>query len=312
MTASVSGFRPPALRPGDRVALLSPSGPAVSARVEAAAAVLESWGLSVSLGQHALGRSGYFAGSDADRVADLCSAVLDPSVRAVMCTRGGYGAQRIVDAVPWEALRSSPKLVVGFSDITALHLAVWRRAGLASCLGPCLAWDPARIGSDAADALRGALTDPSSPVVVERDPGKPTSVVSVPGVASGTVLGGNLSLLAASLGTPDFPDLSGALLVIEDVAEAPYRVDRMLTQLRRARVLSGLAGVAVGQFTDCGSREAVPSVIEVLVDRLGDLGVPVLGGLPVGHGLGQRPVPIGVSGVLDVEAGTLVVDAGVC
>jgi muramoyltetrapeptide carboxypeptidase len=307
-----SGSRPPALRPGDRVALLSPSGPAVLARVEAAVAVLESWGLSVSRGAHALGRSGFFAGSDADRVADLCSAVLDPSVRAVMCTRGGYGAQRIVDAVPWESLRSSPKLVVGFSDITALHLAVWRRSGLASCLGPCLAWDPARIGADASDALRSALTDPSSPVVVERDPGEPTSVVSVPGVASGTVLGGNLSMLAATLGTPDFPDLSGAVLVLEDVGEAPYKVDRMLTQLRRARVLSEVAGVAVGQFTDCGSPDSALSVVEVLVDRLGDLGVPVLGGLPIGHGPGQRAVPLGVGGVLDVAAGTLVVDPGVC
>jgi muramoyltetrapeptide carboxypeptidase len=156
------------------------------------------------------------------------------------------------------------------------------------------------------------LTDPSSSVVVERDPGEPTSLVSVPGVASGTVLGGNLSMLAASLGTPDFPDLSGALLVLEDVAEEPYRVDRLLTQLRRARVLSGVAGVAVGQFTDCGSPDSALSVVEVLVDRLGDLGVPVLGGLPIGHGPGQRAVPLGVGGVLDVGAGTLVVDPGVC
>ncbi len=303
---------PPALRSGDRVALISPSGPAASSRVDGARSLLASWGLEVSLGPHALSRSGYLAGSDADRIADLCSAVLDPSVRAVMCTRGGYGAQRIVDAVPWEVLRSSPKLVVGFSDITALHLAVWRRAGVASILGPCLAWDPARISSDASSALRASLTDPSSSVVLERDPGEPTSTVSVPGVASGTVLGGNLSLLTTTLGTPDFPDLSGGLLVIEDVDEAPYRVDRMLTHLRRARVLSELAGVVVGQFTDCGSPSSAPSVVDVLGDRLGDLGVPVLGGLPVGHGPGQRPVPLGVRGVLDVDAGTLVVDPGVC
>ncbi len=302
----------PALRPGDRVALLSPSGPASSTRVDGARSVLASWGFEVLLGPHAMSRSGYLAGSDADRVADLCSAVIDPSVRAVMCTRGGYGAQRIVDAVPWAVLRSSPKVVVGFSDITAMHLAVWRRAGLASILGPCLAWDPARIDADASSALRAVLTDPGSPVVVARNPAEPTSAVSVPGVASGTVLGGNLSLLNSSLGTPDFPDLSGALLMIEDVDEAPYRVDRMLTQLRRARALSELAGVAVGQFTDCGPADSVPSVVDVLADRLGDLGVPVLGGLPIGHGPGQRTVPHGTTGVLDVGAGTLTVDPGVC
>jgi muramoyltetrapeptide carboxypeptidase len=152
------------------------------------------------------------------------------------------------------------------------------------------------------------MTD--QPVLLRRDPAVETGPLVVPGAAEGTLLGGNLSLLAASVGTPDFPDLRGAILLIEDVDEAPYKVDRMLTQLRRAGVLAGLAGVAVGQFTACADDWPV-SVAEVLADRLGDLGVPVLGGLPVGHGYGQLTVPIGVPAVLDTTAGTLTAAAAV-
>jgi len=148
------------------------------------------------------------------------------------------------------------------------------------------------------------------PVVVKRVEGEETAPVVVPGVASGRLLGGNLCLLVSSVGTPDFPDLRGAILLIEDVGEAPYKVDRMLTHLLRAGVLEGVAGVAVGQFTNCADGWGVP-VADVIAERLGPLGVPMLGGLPIGHGTGQLTVPVGTPATLDADAGVLTVSPGV-
>jgi muramoyltetrapeptide carboxypeptidase len=295
-------LRPPALRPGDLVQLVSPSGPVAPEDVELGFAVLASWGLRVAIGAHVCARNGFLAGTDEQRLADLSAALVDPRVRGVICTRGGYGAQRIVDGIDMAAVRSDPKVVVGFSDITALQLALWRGARLATVHGP----GPRRLRNldpACAESMRLALMT-TEPVVVKRNPAEETSSLSVPGTAEGILLGGNLSLIAASVGTPDAPDLSGAILLVEEVDEAPYRVDRMLTQLRRSGALRGLAGVAVGQFTNCADRWPV-SVVDVLMERLYDLGVPVLGGLPIGHGPGQLTVPLGVPATLDAAAGTL-------
>lgn len=284
--------------------LVSPSGPVSAEHVELGSAVLTSWGLRVAVGAHACVSNGFLAGTDDQRLGDLNAALADPRVRGVICTRGGYGAQRIVDGLDMAAVRSDPKVVVGFSDITALQLALWRGARLATVHGP----GPRRLRDlDPAceQSLRRALMT-TEPVVVERNPAEETAPLSVPGTAQGTLLGGNLSLVAASVGTPDLPDLSGAILLIEEVDEPPYRVDRMLTQLRRCGALRGLAGVAVGQFTNCADQYPA-SVVDVLRERLSDLGVPVLGGLPIGHGPGQLTVPLGVPATLDATAGTLTV-----
>lgn len=302
-------LRPPVLRPGDLVRLVSPSGPTRPERVARGIALLESWGLRVELAPHAYARSGFFAGTDAERLADLNGALADPSVHGVICTRGGYGVQRIVDGLDFAAVRANPTVVVGFSDITGLQLALWRGARLATVHGPGAAWLDKRTGPVSADALRTALMTREQ-ILVKREPTEETAPVSVPGTAHGTLIGGNLSLLAASVGTPDSPDLSGAILLVEEVGEPPYKVDRMLTHLRRAGMLAGLAGVVVGQFTDCADEWEV-SIVDVLRDRLGDLGVPVLGGLPIGHGYGQITVPFGVPATLDSAAGTLTVEPAV-
>ncbi|MEV6814651.1 LD-carboxypeptidase, partial [Micromonospora sp. NPDC051296] len=257
------------------------------------------------LAPNAYARQGYLAGADALRAADLNTAFADPRVRGVVCTRGGYGAQRVVDAIDLEAVRRDPKVVAGFSDITALQLALWRGARLAGVHGPGAAWRDERTPLSSAESLHAALTT-TEPVTVRAVEGEETFGVRVPGRAVGRLLGGNLCLVAASLGTPDMPDLTGAVLLLEDVQEPPYKVDRMLTQLRRAGVLDGLAGVAVGQFTDCADGWEV-GVADVLTERLGDLGVPVLGGLPIGHGPGQLTVPVGTLATLDTDAGTLTV-----
>jgi muramoyltetrapeptide carboxypeptidase len=302
----MSVLRPPVLRAGDTVMLVSPSGPPRPERVARGSALLAGWGLTVAPGPDLYERHGFYAGTDAQRLASFNTALRDPAIRALVCTRGGYGAQRIVDGVDFAAARADPKLVVGFSDVTALQLALWCRAGLASVHGPGAAWIDDRTPEVSAASLRAALMS-TAPAVVPADPDAETGPVRVPGPAvTGTLLGGNLCLLTSTIGTVDFPDLHGAVLLLEEVEEEPYKVDRMLTHLRRAGVLDGVAGVAVGQFTRCADGWPV-TVAEVLAERLSGLGVPVLGGLPVGHGYGQLSVGLGVPATLDVAAGTLTV-----
>ncbi|MEW2473520.1 LD-carboxypeptidase [Micromonospora gifhornensis] len=285
--------------------LVSPSGPTRPERVARGIELLTGWGLRPVLARNVYARQGYLAGVDALRAADLNAAFADPQVRGVICTRGGYGAQRVVDAIDMAAVRRDPKVVAGFSDITALQLALWRGARLAGVHGPGAAWRDERTPLASAESLHAALTR-TEPVTVRAVEAEETFAVRVPGRTVGRLLGGNLCLIVASLGTPDMPDLTGAVLLLEDVQEPPYKVDRMLTQLRRAGALDGLAGVAVGQFTDCADGWEV-SVADVLTERLGDLGVPVLGGLPIGHGPGQLSVPVGTLATLDADAGTLTV-----
>lgn len=306
----VTVARPPALRTGDTVMLVSPAGPTHPERIARGLDLLAGWGLTAVLAPNAYGRHGFLAGTDELRAADLNAAFADPAVRGVICTRGGYGAQRVVDAVDMAAVRRDPKVVVGFSDITALQLALWRGARLATLHGPMMGWDDRRTPPGSAESLRAALMT-TAPVTVRPEPAEDTAGVLVAGPpVRGTLLGGNLSLLVSTVGTPDMPDLAGAILLLEDVDEPPYKIDRMLTHLRRAGVLRGLAGVAVGQFTGCRDDWAM-SVADVLTDRLADLGVPVLGGLPVGHGQAQVTVPVGVPATLDVAAGTLLVEPAI-
>lgn len=293
--------------------LVSPAGPSPRHRVDEGIAILSDWGLKVELAPGALARSTrlrYLAGDDASRRDDLNAAFRDPAVRGVICTRGGYGAQRIVDDLDYSAIRADPKVLAGFSDVTALQMAIYRHCGLAGVQSPMAAWDAVRTGAESTESLRAALMT-TEPVRVAVRADEDTAAVRIPGPpVSGTLLGGNLCLLASTIGTPDMPDLSGAILLLEEVTEPPYKVDRMLTHLRRAGALSGIVAVAVGQFTDCAD-DWPTTVVEVLMDRLGDLGVPVLGGLPIGHGREQVSVPVGVPAHLDIEAGTLTVQSAV-
>src|SRR5262245_33685111 len=262
-----AAVRPRALRPGDRVMLVSPSGPTRADRVARGTALLAGWGLDVVTAPSVFARHGYLAGTDELRLADLNHALADPEVRGVLCTRGGYGAQRIVDRLDLDAVRADPKLVVGFSDITALQLALWRGARLATVHGPGAAWVEDRTPAVSAESLRSVLMDVET-VTLHADAEAETGPVRTTGAAHGTLLGGNLCLMATSLGTQDFPDLTGAILLLEEVDEPPYKVDRMLTQLRRAGALDALAGIALGQFTRCTDEWPV-TVAEVLAERMG-------------------------------------------
>ncbi|CAM5334093.1 LD-carboxypeptidase OS=Streptomyces tendae OX=1932 GN=GUR47_01255 PE=3 SV=1 [Streptomyces tendae] len=297
--------RPHRLAPGARVAVVAPSGPVPEERLQAGLDVLRGWDLEPFVAPHVLDRHGtfpYLAGTDADRARDLQAAWCDPSVDAVLCARGGYGAQRMADLLDWEAMRAAgPKVFVGFSDITALHEAFAARLGLVTLHGPMAAGLDFVKNARAQEHLRATLFAPETVRVITSD-GTPL----VPGRARGVTLGGCLSLLAAELGTPHArPRARGGLLCLEDVAEETYRVDRYLTQLLRAGWLDGVAGVLLGSWEECDPYEGLRPL---LADRLGGLGVPVVEDFGFGHCEGALTLPLGVPAELDADAGTLVLD----
>ncbi|HEV7723034.1 MAG TPA: LD-carboxypeptidase [Iamia sp.] len=299
--------RAPRVTVGDRVRLVSPASWPDQGGVDEQVALLEGWGLVPEVGEHALDRWGYQAGREEDRIADLDDAFRDPGVRAVITTRGGAGAYRIADRLDLDAVRADPKPLVGFSDITNLHLVLWEHARLASIHGGL-------AGARATASVRHLLMEPG-PLVVARDPDAYTAAIGVPGRATGPLLGGNLREVAGAIGA-GLPDLRGAIVFLEDVRQIGLgQVDRQLTHLRRAGSLDGIAGVALGLFTGFDDYEDRGwDLRDVLRDRLGDLGVPVLGGLPAGHGgVGadggpdQVALALGATATLDTEAGTLTV-----
>jgi muramoyltetrapeptide carboxypeptidase len=246
--------------------------------------ILESWGLRVELGAHVFDTNGHFlAGADCDRLADLNDALRDPGVGAIFTTRGGKGAYRIAHALDFDAAARNPKPLVGYSDVTILHLALWRHCRLTGFHGPHAGWDHHYYGDHAADRLRRALMEPE-PLTIHQDPRELTAAVVIDRTASGILMGGNLAVLGRSVGWA-CPSFAGAILLLEAVDTFIGQIDATLTQLRRSGCLDGLRGVAVGQFI----RSAEPkrgkwSAIDVLYDQLSGLGVPVLGGLPIGHG----------------------------
>ncbi|MDC2957702.1 LD-carboxypeptidase [Streptomyces gilvifuscus] len=297
--------RPSRLAPGARVAVVAPSGPVPEERLQAGLDVLRGWDLDPVVGAHVLDRHGeltYLAGADADRAADLQAAWCDPSVDAVLCARGGYGAQRMVDLLDWEAMRAAgPKVFVGFSDVTVLHEAFAARLGLVTLHGPMAAGVDFIKNAGAQEHLKATLFAPETVRTITSG-----GSALVPGRARGVTLGGCLCLLAAELGTPQArPGARGGLLCLEDVGEETYRLDRYLTQLGRAGWLDGVRGVLLGSWEQC---EPYERVRPLLVDRLGGLGVPVVEGFGFGHCAGALTVPFGVSAELDADAATLTLD----
>ncbi|WP_443046647.1 S66 peptidase family protein [Streptomyces sp. DSM 40750] len=299
--------RPARLAPGARVAVVAPSGPVPEERLSAGLDILRGWDLDPVVAPHTLDRHpefDYLAGTDADRAADFQAAWCEPSVSAVLCARGGYGVQRMADLLDWDAIRAAgPKILVGFSDITALHEAFATRAGLVTLHGPMAAGVDFLKNTRAQEHLRATLFAPETVRTIKAVEG---SAPLLPGRARGVLLGGCLCLLAAELGNPHArPSARGALLCLEDVGEETYRLDRYLTQLLRAGWLDGVAGVLLGSWAQCEPYEKVRGL---LVDRLGGLGVPVVEEFGFGHGDGALTIPFGVMAELDTEAGTLTLD----
>ena len=287
---------PELLAPGARVALVSPAGP-LRGEGDLVRAVdnARSLGWEPVVGAHARGREGYFAGHDAERLADLNRALADDTIDAVWCLRGGYGAMRLLDRLDYDAIERRPKAIIGYSDVTALHAAIGRRTGLVTFHGPT-AREPLTPFSRA--SLLRALVEGGDPCGSARG-----ARVVRRGTAVGRLAGGNLSLLASLCGTPYFPRLDGALLVLEEVNEAVYRIDRMLTQLRLAGALAGVCGSVFGHATDSPAGDDGERPLDAVLAEVADaLEVPCVAGVPIGHIEQQWTLPLGMAAELDEGA----------
>ena len=292
-----ASFRPcPALHPGDCVAVIAPASGFDRAAFDAGLALVDARYESV-YGPGIFERQRYLAGSDGRRLDELNAALADPEVRALFCARGGYGATRLVGRLRAADPSAAAKLLIGFSDITALHL--WMQAhGRISIHGPVLT-QLGRLPQATCERLFGLL-ESSAPAAALRG-----AATYVGGVAEGPLLGGNLSVFSRVLGTPFMPPIDGAVLLLEDQGERPYRLDRMWTHLQLAGVFDRVRGIVLGTFTGCEEPDAAYGSADVLRELAEATGLPCAAGFPIGHGDVNEPVPLGAAVRLDADSATL-------
>jgi muramoyltetrapeptide carboxypeptidase len=293
--------RPPALRPGDRVAVLSISSPADQTDLAVGLDTLRFAGIEPVVYPSARDNGSmrpYLAGDDAMRAGDLHAALTDPSIAGIIFATGGSGSQRTLEAFDFSGIAGQPpKVLAGYSDVTGVLEAVGRKLGWASLMSPMVTSGGPTGHYSFASMLR-ALMHPERSTQISY----PEATTLVGGVAAGRTMGGNLTLIAASIGTATSWPAEGGILLVEDIDEQEFRLDRMLTQLRRSGYLNGVAGVVAGTFVNCGSTELIQ---QILLERLGDLGVPMIAWANVGHGGYFQTFPIGVAADLDADAKTL-------
>ncbi len=289
--------KPLALQPGATLGIAAPGGPVERDRLLAGVALLESRGFRTRMRDDLFARSGYLAGDDARRAGELHELVNDPQVQAIVCARGGYGCDRIVPLLDAAAFRAARKPLVGYSDVTALLLWQRRQAGLVGFHGPMLERG-ADVDPGVLDALIGALAGERAPVLRGTPRGG--------GVATGRLVGGSLTLVAASIGTSWEIDTRGAILLLEDRGERPYRIDRMLQQLRGAGKLAPLAGVGLGDFSSClDERYPELGAEQLVAEVIAPLRIPLVSDLPFGHVKANYPWPMGCRAKLDADRGEL-------
>ncbi len=298
---SASLRRPPALVPGDRVAVLTISSPVDQDALSAGLDTLRFAGLEPVVYPSARDAGSfrpYLAGDDARRAGDLCAALTDPGIAGILFACGGSGSQRTIETIPWDTLTGlQPKILAGYSDVTAILEAVAVKLGWSSLLSTMVATSGVRPHYSYGSMLRTLMRPEQATTICY-----PEAVPIRAGRARGMTLGGCLTLLASSIGTDSSLPANGGILLIEETDEEDYRLDRMLTQLRRSGYLRDVAAVIAGTFTGCGEQAAVE---QILAERLGDLGVPVIARANVGHGCPFQAFPIGVAAELDADAGTL-------
>lgn len=311
-------LKPKALKPGDTVGLITPSTYVSDPdRLLLASRTIEYFGLKPKMGRNVGKRNGYLGGTVAERLDDLHAMFADPDVKAIFAIRGGYGSEHLLDRIDYNLIRRNPKIFLGYSDITALHLAINKHAGLLTFHGPVTL---SRFTNYTQGWFKKALFEaqPIGEVTnpPESNPLRPAHPMRTvrPGKARGTLIGGNLSLIATTMGTPYEVDTRGRIFFIEDVEEQPYSVDRMLTQLRLGGKFDQAAGVIFGECNGCRPREFQPSfesnfsIGEVLDNILGGLKIPVLSGLTIGHTDDQITLPEGVMATLDADGQKLTIE----
>jgi muramoyltetrapeptide carboxypeptidase len=303
--------KPPRLRPGDTVGVVAPASSWENrSELLRGVAGLEAWGLTVRLGDHINDRHGYMAGRDEDRAADLHAMLADPEIRAIVCLQGGYGMPRLIPLLDEELFAANHKAICGYSDLTTLHLAAGKWGNLISFYSN----GASGVGSpEVSEFSKGSLhralfsDEPFGPI--GPNPDDPYVRTIVGGRATGPLAGGCAGLLSSAIGTRLQPDLRGRIVVLEEIEMEGYWLDGILTQLRNAGLLDGVAGIVVGDIkTKWSGGIAELSTEDIVEEVLEPLGVPLMFGLPIGHGKHHATVPFGAIATLDADAGTLVVE----
>ena len=311
-------LKPPRLRPGDRVGIISPAGATFEPdQVALVIDAVRGLGFEPQLAPHALERYGYLAGRDDVRAADVNAMFADATIAALLPMRGDWGSARILPYLDYDLIRANPKVLVGFSDITALLLGVHARTGLITFHGPhgITSWRPDQVEPLKCLVMEGEALTYTNPLLGEdqdrlmRVRGRIQTIT--PGQATGPLIGGNLSVISGIVGSPFMPNLEGTILFLEDIGEAPYRIDRMLTQLKLAGVLDGLAGFIFGQCTHCSPGETYGSLTldQILQDHIQPLDIPAWSGAWIGHVEPLWTLPIGGTVRIDANAGTIQMQA---
>ncbi len=300
-------IKPPRLRKGDLISIVSPaSAPRDSARISKAVKYFESLGYRVTVSKNVFNVNGYLAGTDDERAEDLNQAFADKNVKAIICSRGGYGTPRILDKLDYRTIKKHPKILVGYSDITALQLAIFRKTGLVSFSGPMIAVESGVEFGENIDPYTEEmffdLVTRDKKVGMLRNHKDYRPVYKGKKVARGRLLGGNLSLITCILGSKYIPDFSNSILLVEEVSEEPYSIDRMLTQLRLAGILKSASAFALGQFTNCVPEEPdkpYRTLQEIFRADLFSYGKPSVSNIAYGHVTVKMTLPTGVLASID-------------
>jgi len=288
--------KPSRLKPGDTIGIVAPAGPFDPDLFQKGVAALEDMGYGVFQPDGLDKRNRFLAGPDEHR-ADLINQMFaDPDINAIFCARGGYGSQRILDSIDYEVIRENSKIFIGFSDITVLLSALNNHCGLVTFHGPVLT----KLGEGNPESVAGlgAALAIDTPVQIRASKNR----VVRSGSCEGTVAGGNLATLCHMVGTPHMPEFGNCILILEDVSESLYKIDRMLYQMRMAGCFQGITGLALGSFTDCGE---LGGVLDVVMDNFQETEIPILAGFDIGHGPVNLTIPMGIPAVLDTDLRTL-------
>ena len=284
---------PRRLEKGDPIAVIAPAGPFDHERLRQGLKVLEGLGYQVHAGKDLAVKTGYLAGSDEHRLQLLREAFENPAIKAVICARGGYGSMRLLDSIDFPALRSNSKIFIGFSDVSALLNAIYARSGLVTFHGPVVT-TLGGIDQISIDALLSAISSSEPAVISAAEKG----TVIQSGKAIGPVLAGNLATLCHLIGTPYQPDYTGHILLLEDINEPPYKIDRMLTQFKLAGCLDDLAGLGLGFFHNCGNQDDLEDIVKNIFTGIN---IPILAGFQFGHGNRNVTIPVGAKATLNTD-----------
>jgi muramoyltetrapeptide carboxypeptidase len=284
--------KPPRLMQGDTVGIVAPAGPFDPKKFMKGKTVLESMGFRTFFDEGIFQKHGFFAGTDVQRADQMNRLFADPVIRAVICARGGYGSMRILPFLDFETIQKNPKIFVGFSDISVLLSVLNDRCGMVTFHGPVVT----TLANAIEETVEAMFTVLTSNTILELKPEK--GIVIKPGVSSGIMAGGNLTTLCHLVGTPYAPRFNGKILFIEDVGEVPYRIDRMLAQMKLAGCFEGLKGLVLGSFEECGQLDEIFRIVQ---EMFKDVNIPILSGFEIGHSKINITIPIGLEATLDTD-----------